>query len=463
MVRRYDAGEFSTSVERLDNGYLRADAHITRTGVFAYRLPDGTMRRELRLPSEVFRQDALGSFELAPLTNDHPKGLLDAKNTAKHQVGTVSNVRQDGDHVAARVQITDAKAIEAAESGKRELSCGYDCRLDMTPGVTLDVEGLPNGLRYDAIQRDIRGNHVALVAVGRAGDSASIHLDSADAIRVDDWRADRDPSTIQTLIFSKDKFNKEQAEAWAKKHDMPGIKTPDETDESYRFRQAAPGDFDEDTFKTIDLAPGIKAVVGRRKDSKPNRATGPKPKGEKMDTKKITLDGVDFEVSEQVAQAVNKLTARCDALGEEIQQAKARADKAEEDLAAEKKARQDAENPERLRERVDARLKLEREAAPILGDETKLDAMADDEIKAAVVLATAADKDAVKTKLDGCDPAYLQARYDSAIESWEPPKPNAGNAAVRKATADSAQGTDADAARKRMIQENAKLWQKAAS
>ncbi len=459
MVRRYDAGEFSTSVERLDNGYLRADAHITRTGVFTYRLQDGKTRRELRLPDEVFRRDALDSFELAPLTNDHPAGLLNAKNTGKHQVGTVSNVRQDGDHVAARVQVTDVKAIEAAENGKRELSCGYDCRLDFEPGVTAGIDGVPDGLRYDAIQRDIKGNHVALVAVGRAGDSASIHLDSDDAIRVDDWRADRDPSTIQTLIFAKEKFSKKQADEWAKAHDMPGTKPPDETGESFRFRQIDPGAFVEGSFRTIDLAPGVKAVIGRRKDSKPNRATGPKPKGEKMDTKKITLDGVDFEVSEQVAQAVQKLTARCDALGEEIQQAKARADKAEEDLAAEKKARADAENPERLRERVDARLTLEREAAPILGDETKLDAMADDEIKAAVVMATAADKDGIKAKLDGCDPAYLQARYDSAVESWEPPKPNAGNAAARKATVDSAQGTDADAARKRMIESNAKLWQ----
>jgi len=46
---------------------------------------------------------------------------------------------------------------------------------------------------------------------------------------------------------------------------MPGI---DETDKSWRVRQRDPGDFEEGTFKTIDITDGVQAVVGRLKGEK---------------------------------------------------------------------------------------------------------------------------------------------------------------------------------------------------
>jgi hypothetical protein len=66
------------------------------------------------------------------------------------------------------------------ETGKRqELSCGYTCDLDPTPGEY-------QGERYDAIQRNIRGNHVALVTRGRAGPTARIRLDAEGAVMKED-------------------------------------------------------------------------------------------------------------------------------------------------------------------------------------------------------------------------------------------------------------------------------------
>lgn len=184
-VRRYDQGSFAEPV-RLDNGYLRCDARITRTGVFSYRLADGSTRNELRLPDEVFNADALGSFGLVPLTNDHPAEALTSKNTRKFSVGVVSNVHKDENFVRANVVIQDDDAIADAEKGKRELSCGYVCDLEDRAGVTRGIEGIPDGLKFDAIQRNIRGNHVALVQKGRAGSQASLHLDSDDAVQVED-------------------------------------------------------------------------------------------------------------------------------------------------------------------------------------------------------------------------------------------------------------------------------------
>lgn len=59
--------------------------------------------------------------------------------------------------------VWDAVAIAGIDSREQhELSSAYGYRADMTPGV---YQGVP----YDGVMRDIRGNHVALVEVGRAG------------------------------------------------------------------------------------------------------------------------------------------------------------------------------------------------------------------------------------------------------------------------------------------------------
>jgi len=397
QVRRWDSGTVG-KVERTDQGYLRAPATITKTGVFAYRLPGGKTRRELRLPDEVFCADTLASFGIAPLTNGHPPAMLNSRNTARYQVGSVVEPKQDGNHVAAFVQVTDADAIEAAEAGRRELSCGYHCDLEPRAGFTDGIPGVPDGQPYDAIQRNIRGNHVAMVDKGRAGSTVQLRLDGADAFQIQ----------------------------------------PDEQ-------------------PPVAAAQPVKV----RADGRPkNGAKGMEPK--------VRIDGVDYEATPQLEQAVGKLIKRLDDAETVIEdckkfhaQEKARADAAEESLAAEKKARADAEDPARLRKAVDDRLALERVAGPILGTEAKLDEMADADIKSAVVLAVASDKDTAKARLDGCDAAYLQARFDAAVEGWtEDKKPNAGLAATRAAAKPAERTDSADDARKRMMERNRELGRK---
>lgn len=183
MVKRFDNGAIG-KVERTDQGYLRCDGRLTRTGVFTYRLDNGTVRRELRLPDEVFNADSVSSFRLAPLTNDHPSEALSSANTRNFQVGTVVDPRRSDAFIESEIQITDADAIKAVEGGKRELSCGYTCDLEFSPGTTSGIEGVPDGLKFDAIQRNIRGNHVAVVHRGRAGRDSSLRLDADDAIEI---------------------------------------------------------------------------------------------------------------------------------------------------------------------------------------------------------------------------------------------------------------------------------------
>lgn len=177
MVTRYDRAPLNKP-KKAANGWLRADAHIARTGLLEYKRADGSKWVEYR-PADEHSAEMLESFDAAPLTNDHPAaGILTAENTHEYQVGTVISPRADGEKVRAQILVTDAKTVRDIEAGKAELSCGYTCDLDFTPGEF-------EGQKYDAVQRNIRGNHVALVKAGRAGPEVRLRVDNAEAVWVE--------------------------------------------------------------------------------------------------------------------------------------------------------------------------------------------------------------------------------------------------------------------------------------
>ncbi len=156
------------------DGFLVADVKIARTGIQIYGgsevgKPTMDTVRVYRSPEEVFREDAMASFAHRPVTNDHPEHMVDATNWKAVSVGGVGDqVARDGDYVRVPMVLMDRAAIDDFNAGKRELSCGYTCDLDWTPGTTADGE------KYDAQQVGITGNHVALVGRGRAGSSCRI-------------------------------------------------------------------------------------------------------------------------------------------------------------------------------------------------------------------------------------------------------------------------------------------------
>ena len=175
-VRRWDVSPLEKPVK--SSLGLRAQGMITRSGVFVYTLRDGTKMRELRPPEEVFDPSSLDSFALVPLTNDHPPDNLTQDSVAKYQVGAVGMPTKQGDHVKADILITDGKTIADVEAGKSQLSCGYTCQVLDHSGVYTDSAGVDH--RFDAVQRQIRGNHVAIVDQARAGPTAAIRVDAAD-------------------------------------------------------------------------------------------------------------------------------------------------------------------------------------------------------------------------------------------------------------------------------------------
>lgn len=183
MTFRCDTGRLQKH-EITDEGFVRAEGFATRTGIFEYVLADGTIQRELRHPDEVYNVDSLKTLGKKPMTLDHPDVPVTPENAQEYTVGTVGDeieVEQKGDNegfVKVSFSILRKDAIDELAAGTKELSCGYGCELDMTAGIY-------KGQHYDAIQRNIRYNHVALVARGRAGAEARLRFDSVELITND--------------------------------------------------------------------------------------------------------------------------------------------------------------------------------------------------------------------------------------------------------------------------------------
>lgn len=155
-----------------EEGYLVDIPIVTTCGIFEYKNDDGSVRRELRLPEDVFAEDSLASYEGKPVIITHNSGKVDKNNVAKEQIGTIiSKGMRDGNNVRAKIVIHDTDQMQRC--GFKELSLGYSLDTDDTPGVW---QGQP----YDCIQRNIEINHLALVREARAGDAARLNIDGKE-------------------------------------------------------------------------------------------------------------------------------------------------------------------------------------------------------------------------------------------------------------------------------------------
>ena len=154
-------------------GYLKDRPILTSTGIFEYTNSDGSVRRELRLPEDVFDPESLASYKGKPIIITHDAGMVTKDNVHKFQIGTIlTEGYRSGEDVRAEIVIHNTDAMK--DCGLKELSLGYSLDLDETPGVW-------NGQHYDAIQRNIRINHLALVREARAGDQARLNIDGRDS------------------------------------------------------------------------------------------------------------------------------------------------------------------------------------------------------------------------------------------------------------------------------------------
>lgn len=181
MMKNLQAHDFMelTSREMTAEGYMVAkNCTLARTGVQQYHAYELGLDAEgmdpmrvirLHRPAEeVFDPVSMASFESKPITIEHPKEAVTADNWADLAKGEARDVNRFGEMMMSTLLIKSKDAIDAVQSGKNQLSNGYTFDLDMTPGTTA------NGQAYDGVQRNIRGNHIAIVDAARCGSACRI-------------------------------------------------------------------------------------------------------------------------------------------------------------------------------------------------------------------------------------------------------------------------------------------------
>jgi uncharacterized protein len=165
------------------NGWTVIEGNpLSKVGVFAYlgvqispEFEPDRIYNVFRPAEELASDECVASFKLLPWVDDHEmlgsesEGLTPAEK--KGVAGVIGeDVYFEFPYLKGNLKVFSEEMDELIKSGKKELSIGYYCEYDIVQGT---YEGIP----YDAIQRNIRGNHVALVDEGRAGPDVAV-LDS---------------------------------------------------------------------------------------------------------------------------------------------------------------------------------------------------------------------------------------------------------------------------------------------
>lgn len=162
------------------NGWFEVeDNPLSKVGVFAYSgksigAPEpGRIYQVYRPAEELGSAETIESFKLLPWVDEHhmlgseDEGLLPAEEKGIQGVIGEKVYFRDG-VLYGNIKLFSETMARAVDAGKVELSCGYRCSYDFTPGVT------PDGQKYDVIQRQMRGNHLALVDEGRMGPDVAV-------------------------------------------------------------------------------------------------------------------------------------------------------------------------------------------------------------------------------------------------------------------------------------------------
>ena len=180
-VTRADLSTAPAKVTRLESGAVRVEGAVTRVGVLTYS--DGARTwGELHLPEEIHAPASLATLPGIAVTDDHPTELVTPETWDAVAIGHVADsvgVEAGTGLVVASLVVSSADALARVDSGElTEISAGYTCEVDPSPGV---YQGTP----YEAVQRGIRYNHIALgpAGWGRAGSDVRLRL-NASAVEV---------------------------------------------------------------------------------------------------------------------------------------------------------------------------------------------------------------------------------------------------------------------------------------
>ena len=420
-VNRLDIGQLNKTTIT-DQGFLKTNAFATRTGVFNYLQKDGSIIRELRHPDEVFKRDSLDTLKDQVITNNHPLDeKVDAHNAKELQVGmTGATVEPNGIFVETTVTVTDNQTVKQVESGKTQLSCGYVCDLDFTPGV---FEGLP----YDAEQKNIKYNHLAIVDSGRAGPDVRLRLDANTAIMINEennMNVKNDGRALTALLNRSVKSM--ESDTVSRSDIISRLATAAGISES-TVGEILTGNINDPPLRRLQGFARILNISLNQIIAASER-DGNKPRGDSIKIgvnkmAKIMIDSIEYEFSDtataqKIGEKLNelnrlnndydKLQGQYDALKTENKDTVAKKDAEIKKLNDNKQTKEDALKEAR------ARIDLEDFAKEILEDDFKFEGKTDSEIKVAIIQSKESEF-SIKDKPD----EYVNAYFDAFKKSVE--------------------------------------------
>lgn len=179
----YANGYTEDSARTVDgNGFVTVEGNpISKEGVYDYLgsevpgYPGGPndIVKVYRPASELSAQETIDSFKLMPFINNHT--WLGDEGTDPGELPmsgmTGEQVYWDPPYLRSNIRWFSSEIKDALDSGKLELSPAYKWDVYHKPGV---FEGQP----YQYVQRNLRGNHLALIDTGRTGEDVKV-MDAA--------------------------------------------------------------------------------------------------------------------------------------------------------------------------------------------------------------------------------------------------------------------------------------------
>lgn len=165
-------------IDHNDYWYIK-DNPLSKVGVFPYLgktisedLEPNKVYQVLRPEEELSKKETLETFKLIPIVDDHTmlgnkEGMQPAEEKGIHGVIGDNVYYKDG-VIYGDLKIFSETLKEEIENGKKELSMGYFCDYELTDGEY-------NGEPYQAIQRNLKINHIALVNEGRMGADVRVY------------------------------------------------------------------------------------------------------------------------------------------------------------------------------------------------------------------------------------------------------------------------------------------------
>ena len=400
-VRRLDSIKLDQNDKTYftNEGYLIDHPILTSCGIFEYTNPDGSIRRELRLPEHVFAEESLKTYKGKPIIITHEAGVVNKGNVDREQIGTIlTDGYQDGDDVRAEIIIHDTDAMK--ECGLKELSLGYNLDLVEEPGTW-------NGEPYDAIQTNIAINHLALVASARAGEQARLNIDGSEEPELKGGKVMKQtPNTSRAdggEALSPEEMEQAIAEDKARKAKEAGAGDPPASDGEGATEEKPAAEEAEPAAEESGKSPEeIAKMVKDRRDRRDNNP-------EDVEGCKGVMAQQDEDIDMLLA-CLEKMLAeeKTDGSGEEPPAAKEEPPAAAADNSDGSGDKSGSLNADSADEIFRQRLSICR-----VGDKLRMDGLENKSIldgKKAIIKKVLPDM-----RLDGKSTAYIDAMYDLAV------------------------------------------------